>query len=201
MVDFVKICSKCKIIKDIGEFYKNKTKKDGHEGQCKQCWSENNLKYRQLNKDKISKQRTEYRRLNKRKIARSQAKYRKLNKDKLNAYKAKYDIECFNSDINFRLRKNLRRRLRRALRNNYKLASAIRDLGCSVDFLKFHLESQFKNGMSWDNYGKVWHIDHIKALANFDLTNREELIKACHYTNLQPLWAIENIKKGKKNAN
>jgi len=51
--------------------------------------------------------------------------------------------------------------------------------------------------MSWDNYG-FWHVDHIKPLAFFDLTNPEELKKVCHYTNLQPLWAEENLKKGTK---
>lgn len=58
-----------------------------------------------------------------------------------------------------------------------------------------HLESLFKPGMSWENHGE-WHIDHILPLASFDLTDEQQAAKACHYTNLQPLWASENMSKG-----
>jgi hypothetical protein len=87
--------------------------------------------------------------------------------------------------------------LTHAVRNNQKAGSAVKDLGCSVDELKLYLSSKFADHMSWDNYGE-WHIDHIVPLSSFDLTNREELLKACHYTNLQPLWAKDNLKKGAK---
>ncbi len=76
-----------------------------------------------------------------------------------------------------------------------KVGSAVRDLGCSVDKLKKHLESRFRFGMTWENYG-MWHIDHIRPLASFDLTDRVQFLQACHYTNLQPLWAPENLGKG-----
>jgi len=94
---------------------------------------------------------------------------------------------------------NLRSRLNSALKNNQKVGSAVNDLGCSIEFLKKHLEKQFKEGMNWNNYGLYgWHIDHIKPLDCFDLSDREELLKACHYTNLQPLWAEDNLSKGSK---
>ena len=69
--------------------------------------------------------------------------------------------------------------------------------GCNILFLKEYLEAKFKKGMNWENYG-VWHVDHIKPCASFNLMKKEEQEKCFHYTNLQPLWAIENIKKGKK---
>jgi hypothetical protein len=60
-----------------------------------------------------------------------------------------------------------------------------------------HLESKFQYGMNWDNWSfEGWHIDHIVPLASFDLTDRKQLLLACHYTNLQPLWAIDNFSKG-----
>ena len=74
-------------------------------------------------------------------------------------------------------------------------------MGCSVEELKKYLESKFyphsETGeiMSWENYGE-WHIDHRKPLKMFNLSKREELLKACHYTNLQPLWAKDNLIKG-----
>jgi 5-methylcytosine-specific restriction endonuclease McrA len=71
--------------------------------------------------------------------------------------------------------------------------------GCSYDEFKIHIESQFTDDMSWDNYGlKGWHIDHIKPLSGFNLDSQCELKKAWHYTNLQPLWAEDNLKKGSK---
>lgn len=98
---------------------------------------------------------------------------------------------------NFKIASNLRSRLWAALKGNNKTGSAVRDLGCSIEHLRQWLEFQFQPGMTWDNYGK-WHIDHIKPLASFDLTNRNQLKAACHYTNLQPLWAVDNLRKGSR---
>lgn len=94
-----------------------------------------------------------------------------------------------------RLTSNLRSRLSHAVARNSKSGSAVKDLGCSVPELRAHLESRFQPGMSWDNYGE-WHVDHIKPLAKFDLSNRAQLLEACHFSNLQPLWAGDNLSKG-----
>jgi hypothetical protein len=72
--------------------------------------------------------------------------------------------------------------------------------GCSKEHLISHIESMFVNGMSWDNYGE-WHIDHIKPCASFDLTNIEQQKLCFNWTNLQPLWASDNIRKGAKYFN
>jgi AraC-like DNA-binding protein len=86
-----------------------------------------------------------------------------------------------------------------AIKDNWKSGSTIRDLGCSIVELKRHLEDQFDDNMSWDNYGlDGWHIDHIVPLASFNLTDEDQFKKACHYTNLQPLWAKDNLSKGSK---
>lgn len=94
-----------------------------------------------------------------------------------------------------RLSVNLRTRINRAIANNQKAGSAVRDLGCSVADLRKHLETLFAPGMSWENYGR-WHIDHIIPLCHFDLTQKDQFLKACHYSNLQPLWAEANYRKG-----
>jgi len=70
-------------------------------------------------------------------------------------------------------------------------------LGCSISFLKIFLEAKFKEGMTWENHGE-WHIDHIKPCASFNLLNDDEQKKCFNYTNLQPLWALENLSKGFK---
>ena len=79
------------------------------------------------------------------------------------------------------------------------MGSFVQDLGCSVEQLKAYIESKWVEGMNWNNHGKgpgKWQIDHIIELWKFDLSNREQFLKACHYTNLQPLWYEDHIKKG-----
>jgi hypothetical protein len=102
---------------------------------------------------------------------------------------------------NFRLAANLRGRLGSAVKNNSKSGSAVSDLGCTIEFLKQHLSSKFQPGMSWNNWGNgfgKWNIDHIIPLAAFDLTDRQHVVLACHYFNLQPLWYEQNMSKQDK---
>ena len=91
----------------------------------------------------------------------------------------------------------VRTRINMAIRQGKKCAGTSELIGISISGLREHLEKQFKNGMTWDNYGK-WHIDHIIPLAHFDLNKPENQKKAFNYKNLQPLWAKENISKGAK---
>jgi hypothetical protein len=103
------------------------------------------------------------------------------------------------TDINFRVACALRCRLKSALKENWKTGSAVRDLGCTIDFLIAYLQEQFYDSkMSWDNWGTYWEIDHIKELHTFDLTNRKQLLKAVNYKNLQPLTIPDHINKSIK---
>ena len=103
-----------------------------------------------------------------------------------------------------KLANNLRRRLRDAIKNSYQYGSVLKEIGCTIEELKQYLEQKFyirKTGeqMTWDSYGlRGWHLDHIIPLISFDLTDQEQLLKACHYTNIQPLWAEDNLRKGAK---
>lgn len=123
--------------------------------------------------------------------------WQKINKEKVNGYHLKYQSDRMRTDISYRLAKRLRQRIWKAIKQGKKPSSTVGELGCSLDYLKSHLESKFSNGMNWDNYGK-WHIDHIRPLSSFDLTNKDEFRVACHYTNLQPLWAVDNLLKSNK---
>ena len=101
--------------------------------------------------------------------------------------------------MRLRLSDRLRGRLSRAIRGTRKLGSAVHDLGCTVAELKAHLERQFLPGMTWENYGlgkESWTIDHIFPLSRARLTDREQFLRVCHYTNLQPLWWADNMRKG-----
>lgn len=101
------------------------------------------------------------------------------------------------NDPNFRLRCNISSRLSHALSNGHKSLKTMELLGCSLEEFWQHLESQFQPGMTRENYGK-WHVDHIKPCISFDLTKISQQKECFHYTNLQPLWAEENLKKGSK---
>lgn len=106
----------------------------------------------------------------------------------------RYEQKRLRTDPLFRLAKNLRQRLRNALKGRNKSAATMLLLGCTVEELHRHLEAQFQPGMTWGNYG-AWHIDHIKPCVSFDLADPVQQRACFHWTNLQPLWALDNIKK------
>ena len=95
-----------------------------------------------------------------------------------------------------KMRVLLRNRLNLAIKNKSKSGSAVRNLGCTIEEFIKYIESKFTSGMAWDNWGKVWHLDHIIPISMFDLSDEIQLQKACHYTNMQPLIAMDNLKKG-----
>ena len=166
---------------------------------CSTCYSR---KWRKENKEKYRLGQDKWYKQNKKEVIEKVKKYKKENpnivqKCRNNADKEdikKYYRDRYNNDSDYRLKVILRNRLRQSIKFHEKSGSAVSDLGCSIDELKKHLESKFTEGMSWDNYGK-WHIDHIKPLASFDLSDREQFLRACHYSNLQPLWAKDNLIK------
>lgn len=177
-IDNGKLCNKCDTIKPISEFCIGS--KGYYRNNCNICRSQESKKYREKNPEKM-------------KI------WRKNNKKHILNYAKNY-IRSENSMLALRLRQ----RLNNALKGDYKSGSAVKDLGCSIEELKLWFEKQFypnpETGeiMNWNNYGfKGWHIDHIKPLANFDLKDKNQLKLACHYTNLQPLWAKDNFRKNK----
>lgn len=108
------------------------------------------------------------------------------------------------TDPQYRLRRALRARLKNAIKKNSKSGSAVETLGCSIAEFLIYLESQFCHGMTWQNFGRLdasgltWQIDHIRPLSSFDLTDDRQLREACHFTNLRPLWARDNRRKGNK---
>jgi|FAXJ01.1.fsa_nt_gi hypothetical protein len=118
-----------------------------------------------------------------------------VRKQYMTKYQRKYIKLRRQTDVNFYLKDRLRARLSKALNRNQKTGSAVKDLGCSISELKKYLESRFQPGMTWDNRGKKWHIDHVIPLIKFNLQDHQQFLIANHYTNLQPLWATENIVK------
>lgn len=173
--------------------------------------------YREANLELERERDRKFEEENREKRRAKNAKYDAENRDKRNAYRKAHPNQEYlaawekaarpkrkarhherqATDVIYRIRRALRGRLTQALKKGYKQTSAVTALGCSIEFLKEQLESKFQPGMTWENYGMYgWHIDHIRELVLFDLTDPKEVEKACHYTNLQPLWRRDNIVKG-----
>ena len=201
-----KKCSKCLEFKVLIEYYKDLQKADGLTSSCRDC-------LKKQEKTRLAEPGQKDRR---REISRnSQLKRRKNPEVKLaekeyrnERYKSDdtYRAKCIRSASLWRTNKrkidpsvraidNARRRLNAFFKENGRKFS--RGLGCDRKILKDYIEARFKPGMTWDNYGD-WHIDHMYPLSVAVKETEERFIKACHYTNLQPLWANENIKKGNK---
>ena len=186
--------------------------KCGLRASCKGCDVKYELEHHKLSekykdycrKIRGSEEYKEYQRKYRKEYTKSD-KFKKYNKeyqstDKSREHRREYQKVRLKvrmaTDLYFRIARLLRIRFSIAIRNNQKSGSAVRDLGCTIEFFKVFIEKQFKSGMSWDNWGK-WHLDHKVALRNkdIDLTKREDILKVLHYTNYQPLWAIDNIRK------
>lgn len=173
-------CSRCKEEKnaEVG-FYKCKSSSTGFQQYCKDCRVEIHKDYYAKNKDRLLLLDKEYRTKN-RIILTAKA------------------VEREHTNIQRRLSQRLRGRLRSVIKKNLKSGSAIRDLGCTVLHLKDYLESKFQIGMTWDNWGHgkgKWNIDHKVPLSAFNLEDRQHVLLACHYMNLQPMWFEENMSK------
>jgi hypothetical protein len=219
-----KVCSKCKEEKEVCEFSKNSSRKDGYHPQCKNCkkeWRLNNrehvLEYhknynkkntdkrneyyknrKQSNPEEVSNYHKKYKEQNKEKLVISNKNYRDKNLKKILKYNSEYKKKRRNFDPFYSLTSNIRSRISTflKLKNISKNNKTFEIVGCNQEFLKEHLEKQFTEGMTWGLMGKHIHIDHIIPLSS--AKTEEEVFKLCHYTNLQPLWAEDNLKKSNK---
>lgn len=165
---------------------------------------EYNRQWRLKHKEKIKTYNKEYKKKNSSQLEENRKKWLKENPDKAEKYRqrdnkrtAEWIKAKRKSDPAFRMKTNLRSRIVSAIKHNSKSLSTIEYLGATSEVIKQHLESKFTEGMSWYNYGR-WQIDHIIPCASFDLSDKVEQKKCFHYTNLQPLWKIDNLKKGNK---
>lgn len=156
----------------------------------KEC-SARNKQWRLKNRDSKLKLDRERYWNNREENLRQSQNYAKTHRKQLNKYLRKWKKNHPMSVFIDRLRN----RIYKALKGQTKASSTKRLIGCSVEQLKLYLEKQFISNMTWNNYGK-WHVDHIKPCAKFDLSKVSEQKKCFHYTNLQPLWAKDNLSKG-----
>lgn len=182
-----KTCTVCLHSKCIDEFYIKRVSKVTrvpiYHSECKSC-------------ARVKAARHYQNRVNRNDYIARQRVWNANNKDKARLASRKY-----NQKPHRKLQRNLRHRLKKYLRkirlNLYRF-SCSQSVGCKYQELQKILETKFLPGMTWDNYGTEWHVDHIRPLSSFDLSDAIQRQQANHFSNLQPLWAEDNIKKGAK---
>lgn len=191
--------SKCALSKPIECFGKNKRSKDGFDYRCKECRVKSMKEYTLNHRHERLAYNKEYKRKNRDVISEYNKKYLKKyyidNREDIIKVTSQNTTERRRNDPKTRLASNLRRRIHHAIKGKRKSIKTLSTIGCTIMELMSWLSMKFVSGMTWENYGKVWHVDHVKPLISFDLTKESELLRANNYTNLQPLFALDNIRK------
>lgn len=190
-----KRCTRCQIVKPLDQFNPRKDRPIGVVPHCRDCDKKRVKRYQQSEHGK--RVLLAYSRLPEVKATRR--KWRITPNGKASSYRS--FAKKRKTDLNFRIGLNLRGRLNDALgrRRSYKLKGALKLLGCSVPDFRIYLESLFESGMTWENYGRRgWHIDHVVPCALFDLSKLDHQRRCFHFSNMQPMWWLENLSKGSR---
>jgi len=207
----MKICPHCHVSQPLENFVKGRTR-------CRPCLRVQKRAWVEDNRQKVREYTRRYRKdyvptterakkgfkrrrqieAEKQRLKKQDPAYRKQLNEKAAARQRKKHAE----NPTARMTATLRSKVSHLISKGFKSMSTMRLLGCTIEHFKAHLESLWLPGMSWENYGTwrigqpmTWHIDHIRPCASFDLTKAEDQQICFHYTNLQPLWAIDNRKK------
>jgi len=200
-------CKKCFQAKN--QVYKEKKKenmkkwKEKHPGYMKQYGQSEKSKeyhkqYYKEHSQEYKDRKKEWRAENPEREKETRAKYNKENKEKLNEYHRKWKEMKRDTDINYKLQSNLSRRIRYELNTLLKGKKAKRTteyIGCTIDTLKLYLQEKFVSGMTWENYGSAWHIDHILPCSSWNFQDAFECACCWNYRNLQPIFASDNQSK------
>lgn len=209
----MKKCSSCKIEKNVDYFNKCKTNKDGLHYCCKDCRKIERLKsksqlsqkqkeYYEKNKNELLLKNRQYRIENKDSINLQRKQYRELNKDHIQIKNKEYlpikkekIKERRKTDKDFQMKEVLRSKIHKLLKG--QKTSYLKILNCEFEIFKKWIEFQFESDMSWENFGIVWHLDHIIPIYQFNITINEDKNVCFNWTNLQPLYCKENHEKYK----
>lgn len=174
----MKKCTKCKTLQPRENYNKDSSRGEGLSFRCRTC----DAAYRTANRARLSEMNRVW---------------RTESREQRRAYSRAYSRRRKEVDVAYDITCRLRNRVKMACARGRKISKFWTLTGCTIGELLEHLESRFQPGMTWGNRGD-WHIDHIKPCALFDLGDPDQQRKCFHYTNLQPLWARDNLAKGSK---
>lgn len=191
----IKRCNNCGKLKSINKFYKNKSSKNGLHNRCKECISKYYKEYYKNNIEKHRKRKKEWYKNNLERIKENRKKWIKNNPEYFKEYSKKY----YKNNLKHRLSHRVSALIWQSLKRNKKGYHWEDLLDYTLQDLIVHLESLFKDGMTWQNMGK-WQIDHIQPISSFNFNSyKDKEFKQCwKLNNLQPLWEIENKSKGNR---
>ena len=198
----MKKCSKCNTLKSLDSFYKNKNKKadpDGYARWCKDCMKKYCANWYSENREKLDVKNKEWRKQNPDKIRMIEKRYKEKDPIKWRNIFRKWEFRTYHNNLKYRLNQILSSNIRRSLKHNKNGRKWEKLIGYTCEELMKHLEKQFTNGMSWNNYGQ-WHIDHKIPISVFNFNKPEHIdFQRCWaLSNLQPLWAKDNNEKRAK---
>lgn len=186
-----KVCKKCNKTCPLSEFKFGKN-------SCYDCQLETARNWKAQNREKVADYNANYKFANREEISVYNHNYNIENRAEIQERaSANYYIYGYNENANYKIAKNLRGRFRGLLVKNgiIKDVSALTILGCSIENFKKWLSFCFVENMTFDNYGPLWHMDHVVPCSLFDLTIEQEKLKCFHWTNIKPMFAIDNLKK------
>ena len=184
-----KVCSDCKEPKGFSNFSPQNGGKFGIHSICKSCMNKRQKKSYRIDIEKSRKLKIEY---NKRWKLKNREKYLLLKRQ----YNISEHLRRYGKDLNYTMKERLRALTRQSLKGNSKSNTTFYLLGCDNENFVNHIKLKMTPDMSWEKImsGEI-HIDHIRPCASFDLSNPAQQRECFHYTNLQPLWAADNIEK------
>ena len=200
-------------LKNLGKFteYRKKYYAENKvkQGEKNKIWYQENKeycsqrakKYNYENSEKIKERGKKYREENGESCRAMSRDWYQRNKERVIKRTVAYSKKRYQNNFSVRMMHVARVRINAMLRGKAigKFTSTAKLVGCTPKFLKEYLEKKFLKGMTWDNYGiKGWHVDHKTPCASFDFNCPVQQLACCHYSNLQPLWALDNISKGAK---
>lgn len=196
-----KICSKCGgDPKPISEFYETPKGSGKYRADCKDCNNKASRNYKANNRDKVSEYNKEYKEEHAEEVSEYNSKYNLENRDAIQKRQTKQHRERKKIDPQFNMAHKLRNELRLLIKYGTKKELSYFIVGCSHDFLMMWFEYQFalSDGMTLENHGELWHIDHVNPISNFDLLRESKRKKCFHWSNLRPMYAKPNQSKNGK---
>ncbi len=190
----MKTCSRCKLEQDDSQFQpiKNTTRSKSY---CKECGKQMCKEYKAKNKEKIATYNKKYKSEHKEEVKEYNHNYNIENRETIQQRQTAQHRERRKTDSNYKLRLNLSSRIQKLIKSKKNNRSYNEFIGCSLDDIKKWLEHNFYGDMTWENYGTVWHVDHVIPCCTFNLENDDQVKICCNWANVQPLLVDHNLSK------